>query len=101
MPPTRAVLLSGSTRSTRSNADRSRPAAAASASRNRNRFDVRLARRTGAPGGRAEYDSRTLATATSCELAVMRKSFRLSPSTHYGNDRGRTKDKIRPEQDEP
>ena len=50
MPPTRAVLVSGSTQITRPNADTSSPATGA-ASRNRNRFDVRLASRIRLPGG--------------------------------------------------
>ena len=42
-----------------------------------------------------------LATATSCESAVMRTSFRLGPAAHDGNDRGRIKDTIHTELDEP
>ena len=50
MPPTTAVRDAGSTRSTRPNADTSSPAARLPPV-NRNRFDVRLASRTGLPGG--------------------------------------------------
>ena len=65
MPPTTAARAAGSTCSTRLNAEASSPAAPpaqgaarrlrvlGAGSRNRNRFEVRLASRTGAPGGRA------------------------------------------------
>jgi len=70
MPPTLAVLVTGSTPSTWPNAETSKPApapavpalalaalasggVAGSGSRNLNRLDVRLASRTGAPGGQA------------------------------------------------
>jgi len=64
MPPTTARRARGSTYSTRVNADTSRPRYRAAAgpspaawrgsgSRNRNRFEVRLASRTGLPGGMA------------------------------------------------
>src|ERR1700760_613746 len=67
MPPTTAVLESGSTLITWSKADTSRPGwlwplRSRAGSRNRNRFDVRLASRTGAPGGMAGHGgSRLLA----------------------------------------
>src|ERR1700760_537593 len=71
MPPTTAVLESGSTTSTWSKADTSRPGwlwppRSRAGSRNRNRFDVRLASRTGAPGGMAAYSWRSAATAARC-----------------------------------
>src|ERR1017187_425981 len=116
MPPTQAVLRSGSTRSTWPNADTSRPAPADPAalalrslwpaevagpsSRNLNRLEVRLASRTGVPGGQAAYDSRNPATATSCVSAVMRTSFRLRAVTRHLNDHGRAKGKIHAELDE-
>ena len=60
MPPTLAVLATGSTPSTWPNAETSKPATAPAVaalagfeSRNLNRLDVRLASRTGAPGGQA------------------------------------------------
>jgi len=62
MPWTSAVRDSGSTSSTRWNPDTSRPGAL-EGSRQRKRLEVRLASRTGAPGGIASYDLRSASTA--------------------------------------
>src|SRR5215831_2070792 len=62
MPPTSAVRAWGSTRSTRPNADTSRPEERLPPL-NRNRFEVGLASRTGLPGGIAAYARCRSATA--------------------------------------
>src|SRR5665811_1377121 len=71
MPCTSAVRATGSTSSTPSRPETSSPGAVVAA-RGRKRFEVRFARRTGAPGGSAAYDDARAATAARCRSPGLR-----------------------------
>ena len=66
MPCTSAVRAAGVDRDHAGRARRRRDRARRRRDRGRNRLEVRLASRTGAPGGRAAYDARSRATAAAC-----------------------------------
>src|SRR6188768_2689952 len=85
MPCTSAVWRSASTSMTPSRPLTSRPGVPLLA-RGRNRFEVFLARRTGAPAGMASYDALSCATASACrshELPRLTRG-RLLPGPVHG-----------------